>query len=96
MTTKRGDDLGANDELQSETQERVKPQPAARSDLRDTTADHERTDEGVGDKLKHAAKKTAGKAKEALGDLTDDERLKAEGQSAQFLADEDQRQHRRT
>lgn len=38
------------------------------------------------DKMKNAAEEAIGKAKEALGDLTDDERLKAEGKTEQVKA----------
>ncbi|TQL02416.1 CsbD family protein [Cellulomonas sp. SLBN-39] len=41
---------------------------------------------GLDDKAKHAAEETAGKAKEAWGKLTDDERLEAEGKADQSKA----------
>ena len=37
--------------------------------------------------IKNAAEKAAGKAKEALGNATDNDRLKAEGQKDQVVAD---------
>ncbi|GAA5199824.1 MULTISPECIES: CsbD family protein [Arthrobacter] len=42
---------------------------------------------GLGDKIKHAAEKVGGKAKEATGDATDNDRLKAEGKAAQAKAE---------
>jgi uncharacterized protein YjbJ (UPF0337 family) len=42
---------------------------------------------GLDDKLKNAADDVAGKAKEATGKLTDNERLEAEGKSDQVGAD---------
>ncbi|MFZ6991739.1 CsbD family protein [Curtobacterium sp. RRHDQ66] len=38
------------------------------------------------DDIKNAAEKAAGKAKEAVGNLTDNDRLKAEGQTDQAKA----------
>jgi uncharacterized protein YjbJ (UPF0337 family) len=42
---------------------------------------------GLDDKIKNAAQDIAGKAKEAVGKGTDNERLEAEGQSDQTKAD---------
>lgn len=42
---------------------------------------------GLGDKISNAAEQAKGKAKEATGDATDNERLQAEGQADQFSAD---------
>ncbi|MGM0384714.1 MAG: CsbD family protein [Actinomycetota bacterium] len=42
---------------------------------------------GIGDDIKHGAEKLAGKAKEEWGDLTDNERLEAEGKKDQVEAD---------
>ena len=42
---------------------------------------------GLDDKIKNAAEDIAGKAKEATGKLTDNERLEAEGQADQSKAD---------
>jgi uncharacterized protein YjbJ (UPF0337 family) len=42
---------------------------------------------GLDDKIKNAAEKAAGKAKEAAGKATGDERLQAEGQADQIKAD---------
>ena len=42
---------------------------------------------GNDDKLKNSAEGSLGKAKEKLGDLTDDERLQAEGKNDQSKAD---------
>lgn len=42
---------------------------------------------GLDDKIKNAAQDVAGKAKEAVGKSTDDERLEAEGRSDQTKAD---------
>ena len=42
---------------------------------------------GIGDDIKHGAEKMAGKAKEEWGDLTDNERLEAEGKKDQVEAD---------
>ncbi|MEO6200407.1 MAG: CsbD family protein [Cryobacterium sp.] len=39
------------------------------------------------DKIKNAAQKAAGKAKETVGDMTDNERLEAEGKRDQVAAD---------
>lgn len=39
------------------------------------------------DKIENAAEKAAGKAKEAVGDATDNERLQAEGKGDQVKAD---------
>ncbi|GAA5035980.1 CsbD family protein [Terrabacter aeriphilus] len=41
---------------------------------------------GIADKAKNAAQDLAGKAKEAIGDATDNERLAAEGQKDQTEA----------
>ena len=40
--------------------------------------------------VKNAAAKAAGKAKEAVGNVTDNDRLKAEGKTAQVNADTNQ------
>ncbi|WP_374946784.1 CsbD family protein [Agreia sp.] len=42
---------------------------------------------GLDDKIKNAAADVAGKAKEATGKATDDERLEAEGKTDQVGAD---------
>ncbi|MDO5494836.1 MAG: CsbD family protein [bacterium] len=42
---------------------------------------------GIGDDIKHGAEKAFGKAKEGFGDLTDNERLEAEGKADQLEAD---------
>ena len=42
---------------------------------------------GMGDKIKNAAEEAKGKAKEALGDVTDNRDLEAEGQADQLKAD---------
>ncbi|HEV8652346.1 MAG TPA: CsbD family protein [Actinomycetes bacterium] len=42
---------------------------------------------GTDDKLRNQAQDLKGKAKEAWGDATDDERLEAEGQSDQAKSD---------
>ncbi|MFS0734834.1 CsbD family protein [Microbacterium sp. 1P10UB] len=42
---------------------------------------------GLDDKIKNAAEDIAGKAKEATGKLTNNERLEAEGQADQSKAD---------
>lgn len=42
---------------------------------------------GLDDKMKNAAENATGKAKEAVGDATDNERLQAEGQADQTRAD---------
>ncbi len=42
---------------------------------------------GLDDKIENAAEKMGGKAKEAAGKATDDERLEAEGQKDQSKAD---------
>jgi uncharacterized protein YjbJ (UPF0337 family) len=42
---------------------------------------------GVDDKARNLGEDAAGKAKEAAGKLTDDERLEAEGKADQFSAD---------
>jgi uncharacterized protein YjbJ (UPF0337 family) len=42
---------------------------------------------GLDDKIKHGAEEAAGKAKEKVGDMTDNERLEAEGQAQQTGAD---------
>ena len=41
---------------------------------------------GFGDKIKHAAEKVGGKGKEAAGEATGDEGLKAEGKTDQAKA----------
>jgi uncharacterized protein YjbJ (UPF0337 family) len=41
---------------------------------------------GMGDDIKHNAEEMKGKAKEAVGDATDNERLQAEGQTDQAKA----------
>jgi len=41
---------------------------------------------GLDDKIKHGAEEAAGKAKEFVGDKTDNERLEAEGQAEQAEA----------
>ncbi|WP_243074316.1 CsbD family protein [Microbacterium sp. SS28] len=41
---------------------------------------------GLDDKIKNAAQDVGGKAKEAVGDATDNERLQAEGQADQTKA----------
>jgi len=42
---------------------------------------------GVGDHMENAAEDLGGKAKEAVGKMTDDERLEAEGKADQTKAD---------
>jgi uncharacterized protein YjbJ (UPF0337 family) len=42
---------------------------------------------GLGDKIHNAAEKLRGKGKEAVGDATDNDRLKAEGKRHQVAAD---------
>ncbi|HHW84470.1 MAG TPA: CsbD family protein [Actinomycetales bacterium] len=42
---------------------------------------------GIGDDIKHGAEKAAGKAKEAFGDLTNNERMEREGKADQLEAD---------
>jgi uncharacterized protein YjbJ (UPF0337 family) len=42
---------------------------------------------GMDDKLKHGAESTLGKAKEGLGDATDDRDLQAEGKKDQSKSD---------
>ncbi|WP_422391922.1 CsbD family protein [Arthrobacter sp. N1] len=42
---------------------------------------------GLDDKIKNAAEKITGQAKEAYGDATDNDRLRAEGQADQSTAD---------
>ena len=42
---------------------------------------------GLGDKIGNAAEHAGGKAKEAAGNATDNDRLKAEGQKDQVKAD---------
>lgn len=42
---------------------------------------------GLGDKISNAAEDLGGKAKEAVGNATDNDRLKAEGQADQVKAD---------
>lgn len=42
---------------------------------------------GVGDRMENAAEDLGGKAKEAAGKMTDDERLEAEGKAQQTKAD---------
>lgn len=41
---------------------------------------------GIGDDIKNTAEELKGKAKEAVGDMTDNERLEAEGQADQTKA----------
>ncbi|MFK5583396.1 MULTISPECIES: CsbD family protein [unclassified Serinicoccus] len=41
---------------------------------------------GIGDKISNAAEQAKGKAKEAYGDATDNERVEAEGQADQTSA----------
>ncbi len=41
---------------------------------------------GMGDDIKHNAEDLKGKAKEAVGDMTDNERLEAEGKADQTKA----------
>ena len=41
---------------------------------------------GIGDDIKHNAEKAAGKVKEEVGDVTDNERLEREGQADQASA----------
>ncbi|GAA1594082.1 CsbD family protein [Kribbella hippodromi] len=42
---------------------------------------------GIADKAKNAAEELAGKAKEAIGDLTDNKELESEGKTDQTKAD---------
>lgn len=42
---------------------------------------------GIGDDIKHGAEKAMGKAKEAFGDLTDNEKAEREGKAQQLEAD---------
>jgi len=42
---------------------------------------------GLGDKMKNAADEAAGKVKEEWGDLTDNEKLEAEGKAQQVAAE---------
>ena len=42
---------------------------------------------GLGDKMRHAAEKLGGKGKEATGEATGDESLKAEGQGDRAKCD---------
>ncbi|GAB3564789.1 hypothetical protein GCM10027405_21280 [Arthrobacter alkaliphilus] len=42
---------------------------------------------GLGDKIENAAEKAGGKGKEAAGDVTGDDRLKAEGKADQAKGD---------
>ncbi|NYE36792.1 uncharacterized protein YjbJ (UPF0337 family) [Nocardioides cavernae] len=42
---------------------------------------------GIADKAKNAAQDIAGKAKEVVGDATDNDKLKAEGKKDQAAAD---------
>jgi uncharacterized protein YjbJ (UPF0337 family) len=42
---------------------------------------------GLGDKISNAAEDMGGKAKEAAGNATDNDRLRAEGQTDQVKAD---------
>ena len=42
---------------------------------------------GIGDKIQNQAEHLGGKAKEATGKATDNDRLKAEGQKDQVVAD---------
>lgn len=44
----------------------------------------------LGDKIKNAAEEAVGKAKEAIGDLTDNPDLKTRGQAEQAQADAQQ------
>jgi uncharacterized protein YjbJ (UPF0337 family) len=46
-----------------------------------------RSPDDQGDKLKHSTEKTLGKAKEGLGDATDDRELQAEGKAEQSKSD---------
>ena len=41
---------------------------------------------GMGDDIKHGAEEMKGKAKESVGDMTDNERLEAEGKMDQAKA----------
>jgi len=41
---------------------------------------------GIGDDIKHNAEQAAGKVKEEVGDVTDNERLEREGQADQASA----------
>jgi uncharacterized protein YjbJ (UPF0337 family) len=41
---------------------------------------------GIGDDIKHNTEKAVGKAKEGIGDATDNERLEREGQADQAKA----------
>ena len=41
---------------------------------------------GIGDDIKHNAEQAAGKVKEEVGDVTDNERLEAEGKADQANA----------
>ncbi len=55
------------------------------------TTDHESTERkgiamGMGDDIKHNMEDMKGKAKEAVGDATDNKRLEAEGQADQTKA----------
>lgn len=64
--------------------ERVDPSdPLARRDDVRGTGDQR----GMGDKLRDAADELGGKVKEGWGELTDDERLAAEGRRQQQAAD---------
>jgi uncharacterized protein YjbJ (UPF0337 family) len=42
---------------------------------------------GLGDKIKHVAERASGKTKEAAGEATDNEKLKAEGRAEQLKAE---------
>jgi uncharacterized protein YjbJ (UPF0337 family) len=42
---------------------------------------------GIGDKIQNEAENLGGKAKEAAGNATDNDRLRAEGQKDQIVAD---------
>jgi uncharacterized protein YjbJ (UPF0337 family) len=42
---------------------------------------------GIGDKIQNEAENLGGKAKEAAGNATDNDRLKAEGQKDQVVSD---------
>ena len=42
---------------------------------------------GLGDKIQNEAERLGGKAKEATGNATDNDRLRAEGQKDQVVAD---------
>ncbi|MGD7001248.1 CsbD family protein [Corynebacterium halotolerans] len=46
---------------------------------------------GLGDKIKNAGEKASGKAKEAAGNVTDNEKLKGEGKADQVKGDAKQK-----